>query len=775
MNKIQSESAIWDLHIHTCMCPKRSNEFSNMSVETYVNEIIKIFNEYEDLQLFSFTDHNKISIPVYEEYIKQGGKTKFLVGVEQDTFFEDSRENYKHLIIYFDINAENFENRKEFLVKYNDFVKNSEKSIFELLSFLSEQSIRFVLSPHAFKQNERGINYEWNDEIIVQDKAHKYTDQFFCFWEAQGFSEISRAEQFLKAFDLEEKISIISFSDSNNFIKLRNYLDKPNQWFKSLPTYKGLELIATENSRISKDKQVVLKNNYGNLIGKISINNCDIELSDKLNCIIGGRGSGKSILLDSIALSLKEIDLDKKRKEYLQKLDIQTFNFSGTSIDKDNFSFDYYEQSYVSKIFQDNNYYDKIKNYFSKDLDKVKDIDCEEIKEKNKSLFKELISTNNQSIEPSNISCLFEQYINLEDSTFKLSFPTDRKKTTLISYENNKLKKDSFLALVPKQIREDYEINQEIEKLLKLVFDKIHSYNINHICNVDIINIFKNKYNAYKKSQNQNIKNKLDVEKNFKDTFYLKSKKYILRVNIINAFLELEKDFCNKYENKITIDAEKENAFSIKKRLDIERPVEYLNRKFAEYFYLNELKNVNGELDLKKSIEYYCFNTSKKLKEGKNIENLDEDLLSFDLKYDYHPQIEYLNENYEYEDIFNVSPGSQTNILMEYLVYKDTDKPLLIDQPEDNVDNQTIYNKLRIWFSKLKHKRQVIVVTHDANIVINSDAENIIVASHPSIDKFDYMYGALEYGTNLDVASNILDGGKEAVKRRLKKYGSEQN
>lgn len=200
-----------------------------------------------------------------------------------------------------------------------------------------------------------------------------------------------------------------------------------------------------------------------------------------------------------------------------------------------------------------------------------------------------------------------------------------------------------------------------------------------------------------------------------------------------------------------------------------------MNRKFAEYFYLNELKNVNGELDLKKSIEYYCFNTSKKLKEGKNIENLDEDLLSFDLKYDYHPQIEYLNENYEYEDIFNVSPGSQTNILMEYLVYKDTDKPLLIDQPEDNVDNQTIYNKLRIWFSKLKHKRQVIVVTHDANIVINSDAENIIVASHPSIDKFDYMYGALEYGTNLVVASNILDGGKEAVKRRLKKYGSEQN
>ena len=158
------------------------------------------------------------------------------------------------------------------------------------------------------------------------------------------------------------------------------------------------------------------------------------------------------------------------------------------------------------------------------------------------------------------------------------------------------------------------------------------------------------------------------------------------------------------------------------------------------------------------------------MKDGKELENLDEELLRFNLKYENHPQIMYLIDG-EYEDILNLSPGTQTNILMEYLVYKDTDKPILIDQPEDNVDNQTIYNKLRVWFSNLKLKRQVIVVTHDANIVINADAENVIIANHQKKDNFTYCNGALEYGHNLEIASDILDGGKEAVKRRLMKYG----
>lgn len=72
---------------------------------------------------------------------------------------------------------------------------------------------------------------------------------------------------------------------------------------------------------------------------------------------------------------------------------------------------------------------------------------------------------------------------------------------------------------------------------------------------------------------------------------------------------------------------------------------------------------------------------------------------------------------------------------------------------------------------KMKHMRQVIVVTHDANIVINADADNVIIASQDRNGSFTYKYGALEYDDTLEDASLILDGGKEAVKRRLLKYG----
>ena len=152
---------------------------------------------------------------------------------------------------------------------------------------------------------------------------------------------------------------------------------------------------------------------------------------------------------------------------------------------------------------------------------------------------------------------------------------------------------------------------------------------------------------------------------------------------------------------------------------------------------------------------------------------LNKELLNFDLSYNVLNEIFYkTDKNGEaYKNIQEFSPGQQANVLMEYLVCKNTDKPLLIDQPEDNVDNFTIYNDITKWFRELKVKRQIIVVTHNANIVINGDAENVIIASHPCEDKFDYSNGALEYNSNLENASIILDGGVDAVKRRLRKYG----
>lgn len=124
----------------------------------------------------------------------------------------------------------------------------------------------------------------------------------------------------------------------------------------------------------------------------------------------------------------------------------------------------------------------------------------------------------------------------------------------------------------------------------------------------------------------------------------------------------------------------------------------------------------------------------------------------------------------KYLDLFVASPGTQTNSLMEYVLNQNSTIPLLIDQPEDNVDNESRYKLLTKWIKKMKYNRQIILVSHDANIVINGDAENVIIADCLN-SKFTYRYGALEYKDNIENAAIILDGGKNAIRRRMQKYG----
>ena len=99
----------------------------------------------------------------------------------------------------------------------------------------------------------------------------------------------------------------------------------------------------------------------------------------------------------------------------------------------------------------------------------------------------------------------------------------------------------------------------------------------------------------------------------------------------------------------------------------------------------------------------------------------------------------------------------------------------MIDQPEDNIDNKTIYSTLTKWFAEMKSKRQVFVVTHDANLVVNGDAENVIICEQNDNLEFKYDYGALETNNSLYQVSNILEGGTDAIERRLIKYGKQSN
>ncbi len=110
-------------------------------------------------------------------------------------------------------------------------------------------------------------------------------------------------------------------------------------------------------------------------------------------------------------------------------------------------------------------------------------------------------------------------------------------------------------------------------------------------------------------------------------------------------------------------------------------------------------------------------------------------------------------------------------MLLSLVLETDESTPLVIDQPEDEIDKAYLFDVLLPAFHRLKGKRQVIFATHDANIVVNGDADNVIYLKasheHGSIKN----QGAIEDDQIKKAILKILDGGPEAFELRKAKYG----
>ena len=141
--------------------------------------------------------------------------------------------------------------------------------------------------------------------------------------------------------------------------------------------------------------------------------------------------------------------------------------------------------------------------------------------------------------------------------------------------------------------------------------------------------------------------------------------------------------------------------------------------------------------------------------------------------------------------ITEMSPGKSGLIILKLLTYVSKEKfPILIDQPEDNLDNRTISKELVNLIRDISEQRQIIMVTHNANLAVLTDSENVIVANQDVSEdlkenkevRFEYINGALEsifcdsnmgefYGKSIqEHVFDILEGGQEAFKKRESKY-----
>lgn len=145
--------------------------------------------------------------------------------------------------------------------------------------------------------------------------------------------------------------------------------------------------------------------------------------------------------------------------------------------------------------------------------------------------------------------------------------------------------------------------------------------------------------------------------------------------------------------------------------------------------------------------------------------------------YDFLWTLSYLNPEYSLtldgKELSRLSPGERgTLLLVFYLLVDKNNNPIIVDQPEENLDNQTVYKLLIPVIKEVKKRRQIIMVTHSPNIAVVCDAEQVI---HAFIDRANknhviYTVGAIESPQINKYLVDVLEGTRPAFDNRGSKY-----
>nr|WP_169195382.1 AAA family ATPase [Devosia sp. MC1541] len=136
---------------------------------------------------------------------------------------------------------------------------------------------------------------------------------------------------------------------------------------------------------------------------------------------------------------------------------------------------------------------------------------------------------------------------------------------------------------------------------------------------------------------------------------------------------------------------------------------------------------------------------------------------------------------YRGTDLEKLSPGTKGIVLLIlYLGLDERDtRPLVVDQPDENLDNESIFELLTTYFRSAKRRRQIILITHNPNLVVNGDSEQVVVATarigESGLPYISYVANSLENSAADETGirqrtCKILEGGTKAFQRRERRY-----
>lgn len=239
----------------------------------------------------------------------------------------------------------------------------------------------------------------------------------------------------------------------------------------------------------------------------------------------------------------------------------------------------------------------------------------------------------------------------------------------------------------------------------------------------------------------------------------------------------------------------------------------YINIKYNDNLFSPEFESTLKELMgwrtsqvpkatlISKSISVYDFVNAIKTKNTSTLSSITYNGSQLLSKDDISSIINRLNEDYQYEELecvayddlpqitvtklideagtkkpkikrlSQLSLGQQQSVLLGILLLSDSNRPLLIDQPEDNLDSEFIYKTIVSTLRRIKERRQVIIVTHNPNIAVLGDAEQIIPLKSTSSKSMVFSSGSVDNDDTVKLCCQLLEGGESAFRQRTRIYG----
>ena len=588
MDKILRNTNIWDLHIHTPLGTPTKKNYGNTSTEEFIDTIIDIYNKSNNkIGMISFTDHNKINADAYELF-KIKSDIAIIPGIEVDVYLSEKDKDSKHIIFYFD--EEELENIRELKTLVEDYIESNEKVIFEdFIMYLVVKRKHFAVSPHAFKQGKRGIDNDWFDEERASRGANEFTGLIFPFWEAAGKTDICKAIEFLNEQYNDEynNQSVIAFSDSADYKKLQNYINNPHQYFRCLNSFKGLLLAGSDPDRIiyenenrplcnpsEKIKSIRLSND----LREIKKNNViEIEFSDRLNAIVGGRGKGKSALLDAIVYALNENEIENRtRRDFVKKFHVEITNFNDGLMPSD-VKFLYFSQSYISKLF-DGESQSRLESFFKKEFAHNSDV-TDGTSDLHAKMEKSILC---DVIEDININDEFSNFTYAHGKSTYLNVRKIREKKILLVY-NQESYYDAIKNVLPedKEIWDD-QLLGELKSFSDLLVEKICIANYKRKVDFKFSALMKKKIDDVKKAKSKESERIINSKKRVEQKLRFLYNKELERIRQINKLYEFDENMTKFQMQEYVAHGEGNNRFYFVSASNKEHPVEYAKRKIVE-------------------------------------------------------------------------------------------------------------------------------------------------------------------------------------------------